>query len=133
MTVAFPPIQPTGCSFTPPTWSITESVAQSGVRSYRIWSSKPVDALLDLAYNNITESQAEAITQTYLDAKGPITDLSVPALVFSGITSTTFRNIFSQEGTGLLWYFAQGQPPVMERVPGRRYSTRVSLRAELRF
>lgn len=133
MTVAFPAIHPTGCSFTPPSWTITESVSQSGVRSYRVWSNKPTDAVLDLTFTNITEAQAKGILDAYTAAKGNLEDLSIPSVVFTGIQDVTFRQLFAQEGTGLLWYFIAGQPPTVERVPGRRYSTRVSLRAELRF
>ena len=133
MSVSFPVIQPTGCSFTPPEWAITESRSQSGVRSYRIWASKPSDALLDLSFENISEANALAIVQTHTSAKGPIEALILPSILFSGITSQLFINIFSQSQSGLSWHFVNGEPPAIERVPGRRYSTRVRLRAELRF
>jgi hypothetical protein len=133
MTVNFPDIQPTGCLFTPPEWAITESRSQSGVRSYRIWASRPSDALLDLSFENISEANALAIIQAHASAKGPIEALILPAILFSGVTNQTFVNLFSQSGTGLSWHFVGGEPPAIERVPGRRYSTRVKLRAELRF
>lgn len=133
MTVAFPAVQPTACSFTPPEWSITESVAQSGVRSYRVWASQPSDAVLDLTFQNINESQAEAIMSAYTATRGPLDDLTIPEVVFNGIRSETFRQLFSQQGTGLRWYFPLGQKPSLERVPGRRYTVKVVLRAELRF
>ena len=133
MTTSFPSIHPTSCSFTPPEWSITESRSQSGVRSYRIWANKPSDALLDLGFDNISEANALAISQAYINAKGPIDDLSLPSILFSGINSTTFVDIFSQANSGLTWHFVAGEPPVVERVPGRRYSVKVKLRAELRF
>lgn len=133
MTVSFPSVHPTSCSFTPPEWSITESRSQSGIRSYRIWASKPSDALLDLGFENISESNAFAISQAYIDAKGPIDNLLLPPILFSGISSQSFVEIFSQQGSGLSWHFVVGEPPVVERIPGRRYSVRVKLRAELRF
>jgi len=133
MTVNFPEIHPTGCSFTPPEWAITESRSQSGVRSYRIWASKPSDAILDLNFENISEANALAIVQAHAAARGPIEDLVLPAILFSGISNQTFVNLFSQSQSGLSWHFVNGEPPVLERVPGRRYSTRVRLRAELRF
>jgi hypothetical protein len=133
MTVNFPSIHPTTCSFTPPEWSITESRSQSGVRSYRIWANKPSDALLDLGFDNISETNAFAISQSYVDARGPIEDLILPSILFSGIGNTTFIDIFSQANSGLAWHFIVGEPPVVERVPGRRYSVKVRLRAELRF
>jgi hypothetical protein len=133
MTVAFPEIQPTGCSFTPPEWAITESRSQSGIRSYRIWASKPSDALLDLSFENISEANAFAIVQAHALAKGAIDDLSLPPVLFFGIGDEKIINLFSQSENGLSWHFVNGEPPTIERVPGRRYSTRVRLRAELRF
>jgi hypothetical protein len=133
MTIAFPSIHPTSCSFTPPEWAVTESRSQSGIRSYRIWASKPSDALLDLGFENISEADALLISQAYINAKGAIDDLALPVILFSGITSSAFVNIFSQANSGLTWHFVTGEPPVVERIPGRRYSVRVKLRAELRF
>jgi|694.fasta_scaffold10794_6 hypothetical protein len=133
MSVNFPAIQPTGCTFTPPEWAITESRSQSGVRSYRIWSSKPSDAVLDLSFENISEANALAIVQAHASARGPIEDLVLPAVLFFGISNQVFIDLFSQYGSGLSWHFVNKEPPVIERVPGRRYTTRVRLRAELRF
>lgn len=133
MTVNFPEIQPTTCSFTPPSFPITESSSQSGVRSYRIWSSKPSDGILDLGFENITEANADLILTAYIDAKGPVDQLLLPPIIFSGMTNPSLLEKFSQSASGLGWFFLNGEPPPMERVPGRRLSTRVRLRAELRF
>lgn len=133
MTVKFPEIKPTSCSFTPPQWPITESRSQSGVRSYKIWSSKPSDGLLDLGFENIPENHAFRIIRTHLLAKGPIEDILLPSIVFHGIEDEGLLDFMSQKESGLFWYFVNGEPPVLERVPGRRYTTRVRLRAELRF
>jgi hypothetical protein len=89
--------------------------------------------LLDLSFENISEANALAIVQTHTSAKGPIEALILPSILFSGIVDQLFVNIFSQSQSGLSWHFVNGEPPAIERVPGRRYSTRVRLRAELRF
>lgn len=133
MTVNFPAIHPTSCSFTPPQWSITESVSQAGVRSYRVWSNRPSDATLDLQFNNISEASAEAIMAAYTSSRSGLDDLTLPPVVFSGMQSQSFKDLFSQYGTGLKWYFVYNNPPVAERIPGRRYSIRVLIRAELRY
>lgn len=133
MTVDFPAIHPTSCSFTPPRWPITESVSQAGVRSYRVWANKPSDALLDLQFNNISEASAEAIMTAYTSSRSGLDDLSIPAIIFSGIQSQPFIDLLSQSETGLKWYFVYDNPPVVERVPGRRYVIRVLIRAELRY
>jgi hypothetical protein len=133
VTVEFPAVQPTSCVFTPPEWAVTESRSQSGVRSYRIWASKPSDGLLDLGFENISEEDASAIIQAHFSAKGPIDDLSLPPIIFFGIKDRKLLNFFSQNNSGLTWHFINKEPPAIERVPGRRCSTRVRLRAELRF
>jgi hypothetical protein len=133
MTVNFPAISPTACSFTPPEWPITESRSQSGVRSYRIWANKPSDALLDLGFENISERDGFRIVRAHSSAKGPIDDVTLPSAIFSGIEDENLLDFISQNSSGLSWHFINGEPPVLERVPGRRYSTRVRLRAELRF
>jgi hypothetical protein len=89
--------------------------------------------LLDLSFENISEENAFAIVQAHASAKGPIEALVLPSILFSGIVDQLFVNIFSQSQSGLSWHFVNGEPPAIERVPGRRYSTRVRLRAELRF
>jgi hypothetical protein len=133
MMVDFPDIQPTSCSFTPPSFPITESRSQSGVRSYRIWAAKKSDGILDLGYENITQFNAGRILAAFNDAKGSIIELLLPPVIFNGITDPVLLSNFSQSGSGLSWFFVNDDPPVIERVPGGRCSTRVRLRAELRF
>lgn len=134
MSINFPAIQPTACSYTPPRFPTTESVSKSGVRSYRIWANKRSDGLLDLAFENIDQSGAAAILGAFESAKGMVEDVSLPSVVFKSITNTELLAEFSQSGSSLKWYFINEDPPVIERVQGgKRYTTRVRLRAELRF
>lgn len=134
MTVNFPAIQPTACSYTPPRFPTTESVSKSGVRSYRIWGSERSDGTLDLAFENIDEAEAAAILSAFSSTKGFAEDLNLPSIVFKSITNTDLLAEFSQSDSGLKWYFINDEPPSIERVQGgKRYTTRVRLRAELRF
>lgn len=134
MTVNFPAIQPTSCSYTPPRFPTTESVSKSGVRSYRIWANKRSDGLLDLAFENINESGAAAILEAFRETKGMAEDLNLPSIIFKSITNSDLLAEFSQSNSSLKWYFINEDPPVIERVQGgKRYTTRVRLRAELRF
>lgn len=134
MTVNFPAIQPTACSYTPPRFPVTESVSKSGVRSYRIWGNKRSDGFLDLTFENKTQSETAAILGAFNDAKGMVEDLNLPGIIFNSITDASLLQEFSQSGSGLKWYFINDEPPPVERVQGgRRYTTRVRLRAELRF
>lgn len=134
MTVNFPAIQPTACSYTPPRFPTTESVSKSGVRSYRIWGSKRSDGFLDLTFENKTQSETAAILGAFNDAKGMVEDLNLPGIIFNSITDASLLQEFSQSNSDLKWYFINEEPPSIERVQGgKRYTTRVRLRAELRF
>ena len=133
MTVAFPAVQPTGCSFTPPSFPISSSRSQSGVRSYRVWASKESDAVLEFDFENISQEAALGILEAYREAKGPVEGLNLPPILFNGITDSDLLAFIKQTDSGLTWHFFEDQPPQLQRVPGRRYTTRVTLRAELRF
>jgi hypothetical protein len=134
MTIDFPAIQPTECSYTPPRFPTTESVSRSGVRSYRIWANKRSDGFLDLRFENIDQVSAAAILNTFENAKGIVEDLALPSILFNSITNPSLLAEFSQSNSDLKWYFINDEPPIMERVQGgKRYTTRVRLRAELRF
>lgn len=98
-----------------------------------MWANKPSDALLDLQFSNISEASAEAVMAAYTSSRAGLDDLSIPPIIFSGIQSQAFIDLLSQNGTGLRWYFVYDSPPVVERVPGRRYVIRVLIRAEFRY
>ena len=87
MTIDFPAIQPTECSYTPPRFPTTESVSRSGVRSYRIWANKRSDGFLDLRFENIDQVSAAAILNTFENAKGIVEDLALPSILFNSITN----------------------------------------------
>jgi hypothetical protein len=131
MTVNFPAVQPTACKFTPPQYPVTETRAQSGVRSYRLWGNLPSDAVLELQFTNISDFNAGAIVESYLAAKGPLEQVILPAIIFNGIEDETLLQILSQTSTQ--WFFVNQSAPTVERVPGRRSSVSVQLRAELRI
>jgi hypothetical protein len=131
MTVNFPAVQPTACAFTPPEFPFTTSVSQSGVRSYRLWGNKASDALLDIEFRNISEANGAAILNAFKQAKGPIEPLTIPSIIFSGVSNSTLIAELSQAGAS--WYFDRDNPPTVERVPGRRVSVAVKLRTELRI
>lgn len=131
MSVPFPAIQPTACKFTAPQYAITETRAQSGVRSYRLWSNKPSDAVLELDFTNISNNAAGRIVDCYLAAKGTLTAVTLPSIVFNGVDDQALLRSMSQ--SGMQWFFLNESPPTVERIPGRRASVSVQLRAELRI
>jgi len=131
MTVQFPSIQPTACKFTAPQYPVTETRAQSGVRSYRLWSNLPSDAVLELGFTNISNTDAAKIVECYLIARGPLERVVFPLVIFNGIQDPGLLRILGQTETQ--WFFLNQSTPTVERVPGRRASVSVQLRAELRI
>lgn len=131
MSVLFPAIQPTACKFTAPQYAVGESRSQSGVRSYRLWSSLPSDAVLELQFTNISNIDASKIVDCYLLAKGPLEQVRFPQIIFNGIEDLDLLRILGQADAR--WFFLNQSAPTVERVPGRRASVSVQLRSELRI
>jgi hypothetical protein len=131
MSVNFPSIQPTACKFTAPQFPVTETQSQSGVRSYRLWGSLASNATLELEFTNISNNSAADIVNCYTNAKGPLIQVVLPAIIFNGLSGTNLEQVLSQANGP--WYFVGQSAPTVERVPGRRASVSVQLRAELRI
>jgi len=134
MAVAFPSLTPTSRSFTAPQWPITQIDSQSGVKSVRLWGSKPTVAKLDLSFDNISDDNAALIMTAYNSAKGSLTDLTLPNSIFNG-ASTNLKSWLDTTGmsAGLKWYFDNGSSPTIESITSGLSSVRVSLVAELRM
>lgn len=133
MSITFPSIEPTARSLAGPKWPITTSTSQSGLTTRRLWGSRPAQAQLSLSFNNITDANASLILQAYNDAKGPMTEVSLPSVVFNGLSST-FQTWLTTAiaGGGMKWFFTD-DPPTSESVSPGRSSVRVNLVAELRL
>lgn len=133
MAVTFPNIEPTSRNFVAPRWPTTGLTTQSGVTTRRLWGSRPSQAQLQLQFNNISDDNAALIIEAYNDAKGAITDLNLPLVIFNG-ASDNLRGWLdtTSTGAGMLWFFAE-QPPTVESVAPNRSSVRVNLVAELRL
>jgi hypothetical protein len=133
MSVTFPTIEPTSRSFTAPRWPISATRSQSGVTSQRLWGSKPSQAQLALTFDNITDNNAALILQAYNSAKGTITELTLPTVIFNGASANLagWLNTTST-GAGMKWFFDE-EPPSVESVAPNRSSVRLTLVAELRM
>lgn len=119
--VRFPDIEPSTRSFTSLGVAITSTVSQSGVVSKRAWSNKPSKADLKLTFENIPDSEAAAILQTYNAANGSATEIYLPDLVFAGMSAelqTQWKNYLT--AAGMRWFFSDTNPPSLESAfPGR--------------
>ena len=133
MAVTFPTIQPTSRSFTAPRWPTTGITSQSGVVSRRLWGSRPAQASLSLGFGNISDANTSLILQAYNDAKGNVTDLTLPSIIFNGASATLTNWLnTSSTGAGMLWFFGE-DPPAVESVAPGRSNVQITLVAELRL
>jgi hypothetical protein len=133
MTVTFPTLEPTARSFTAPRWPTSGITSQSGVTTRRLWGSRPSQARLNLSFDNISDDNAGLIVAAYNSAKGAITELTLPNVLFNGASAalTGWLNTTST-GAGTKWFFAE-EPPTVDSVAPGRSSVRVALVAELRL
>lgn len=132
MTVQFPALQPTSHEFVAPEWPTTETRSQGGVRSVRLWGSRPSDAGMVLVFANITQAAGAAVLQAHDAARGRVDDITFPDVVFNSIDDPDLLGYLRDAGTGLRWYFVS--VPQLDRVPGgRRVTARAEFRAELRL
>lgn len=128
MTVQFPSIQPTAHEFGEPSWPVTERRSQSGFRSIRQWGNLASDAPMTLTFDNITQSTYAQIKEAHAAARGPVNDVTFPAIVGKNLEEVDLLN----PGPGLRWFFVA--PPEGSRVKGsKRISCRCTFRAELRM
>jgi hypothetical protein len=133
MAVTFPSIAPTARSFTAPKWPTTGITSQSGVTTRRLWGSRPSQAQLNLTFNNISDDNAALIAAAYNSAKGATVELTLPAVIFDGASSTLKAWLdTSATGAGMQWFFSE-EPPSIESVAPGRSSVRINLVAELRL
>jgi len=134
MAVTFPSIAPTSRGFTAPRWPTSGITSQSGVTTRRLWGSRPSQAQLSFGFDNITDDNAALIAQAYNSAKGATTDLTLPAVLFSGASSALTAWLDgSATGAGLQWFFSEEPPSIESSGSPGRSNVRVTLIAELRL
>lgn len=130
MAVTFPSITPSSRSFSAPVYPVTAYRSQSGTTTRRLWASAPSNARLSLTYSNISDDNAAAIVNCYLNALGSVEELALPSAVFSGVSNDLTRYM-NQTGTFLVWHFADDTPPKVDSVTPGRSSVTVELIASL--
>lgn len=133
MATNFPAIEPTARRFVPPKWPVSGVRSQSGVTSLRLWGSLPSDGLLDLSFSNILDTNAALILAAYDAARGPIDELTIPAIIFAGTSAALLPYFDPTSGVSqLTWHFAQDSPPQVQSVVKDVSSVAVQLVAQLR-
>lgn len=131
MATSFPALRPSSRRFRLPTYPVTESKAQSGLTSLRLWGSKAGDGRLELRFTNITDSEALQISQAYENAQGPVDSLTLPSELFSG-ADQQLSDFIKGAGKGITWHFTR-EPPDIESVVNGISSVSVTLVGQLRM
>jgi hypothetical protein len=133
MAIAFPGLTPSSRNITAPIWPTTSSTSQSGIKSKRLWGSKPSQLTLALSFDNISDANATQILAAYQSTKSGVLELDVPSEIYGGLSLDLLAWIDQNSiGSGMKWYFGE-EPPTVESVAPGRSSVRVTLVAELRL
>jgi hypothetical protein len=116
---AFPPIQPTGRSYSPGSFPQTEFKALNGATTVVRFGNRRSDSELKLTFNNITDSNAALLLALY--EQTTVTDDWITFTAADGAVgaSPELANYLREVGgSGLRWRFAE-PPSVDSVVPGR--------------
>jgi hypothetical protein len=109
--MAFPSVSPTSRDFTPGDWPIKRFNAQSGSEIRILYGNQRTNAKLVLAYDNISDSEAQQFLTDYDARFGTLQTFSIPSDVLTG-TSVAMQN-----PTGTKWRY-ETEPQIRSVRPG---------------
>lgn len=108
--ISFPAVEPTSFAFVMPRHPVTSAVSESGVQDQRLWGTLAVDGALELEFRNIRTEVATSILESFKDSYSGTLPLSLPNILFAGVTEADREFIFSvTTGAGLQWFWPVGQ------------------------
>ena len=112
--MAYPLLKPASREFDPGAYPVKTFKAQSGAEVRMLYGNKRVNQALSLAYNNITDSQAEEFITHFDEVQGSYQTFKLPAEVQAGwsAASTTLDAV-----TGAAWRY-DGPPSITSIKPG---------------
>lgn len=133
MATAFPAIQPTSRAFRAPQWPVTGLRSQQGMTTLRLWASLPSEGELALGFQNISDDNATLIMAAYESARGPVDNLTLPAIIFNGMSANLLTYINNATiNNGLTWHFSASEAPQLQSITCDIASVSVLLTAQLR-
>ena len=110
MAILFPAIEPTAFAFVMPRHPITSAVSEAGVEDHRLWGPVAVGGALELEFGNIRTTNATAILATFRQSYSGLLPLTLPDILFAGVTAADKAFIESvTTGAGLRWFWPLGQ------------------------
>lgn len=120
--MAYPTLQPTGRNFDPGSYPVKTFRAQSGAESRILYGSKRVDQVLQLTYDNITDSQAEQFVTHFDEVKGSYLTFTLPSAVRAGWAAS---NATLDAVSGAAWRY--DAPPTINSIKPGISSVQVKL------
>ena len=110
MTILFPAIEPTAFAFVMPRHPVTSAVSEAGIEDHRLWGTVAVGGALELEFRNITTDRATEILSTFHQSYSGLLPLTLPDILFAGVTADHKAFIESvTTGAGLRWFWPLGQ------------------------
>ncbi len=110
---AFPSLRPTGRSVTQGQYAVKRFTSIAGTGTTRVYGSQPFNASISLQFNNISDNDALAIVNTYEDARGSKEALTLPTVLWEGMTDALRVKLQRDYA----WRFAE-QPQLTSGPPG---------------
>lgn len=122
----FPAITPSSLDFTAPQYPVRANTSLSGVVSRRIFGNRAGSASLTIEFQNIRNSVAAQVLNTWKASRGSLDVVTLPAQVFAdaGVQLAAFM---ADGGDALSWHFAG--PPKVTRTALGYSNVSVSLEA----
>jgi hypothetical protein len=117
MTITLPALCPSSRELVLATYSTSAGEWQDGAAAYpKCWSDIPVDAILRVSYQNITDTLASQFIDCWNLSLRGILPITIPVETVDGMTDTELRNRILQPD-GLSWKFASA-PTVANVISG---------------
>jgi hypothetical protein len=128
---ALPEIAPTVRDFTMDLWPQRNIKTRSGITMRQALVNAPAGAELELAWENITSDEAEALFESWDDSYGMYGDLELDPDTILGLTvligaNVGIGNLVLQPFPNATWRFVG--PPEVELVKRNRCTVRLRLR-----
>lgn len=114
--MAFPTLEPTSRNFGAGDYPVKTFKAQSGAEVRILYGSKRTNMTIDLAYDNIPDTDAEDFVSHFDEVLGTYATFTLPTPLLAGWSGAPAA--LTADGTGNQWRYAE--PPTITSVrPGR--------------
>jgi len=114
--MAFPTLEPTSRNFGAGDYPVKTFKAQSGAEVRILYGSKRTNMTIDLAYDNIPDTDAEDFVSHFDEVFGTYATFALPTALLAGWSGATA--VLTASATGNQWRYAEA-PAITNVRPGR--------------